>query len=141
VITDSVTLKCPGLFVWRNHFHARYVTGYLGDVGVPPLPDPMDFSAWFEVYLTGRWTVLMRAQPTSSRSHRDWPWTRAADVPMHNFRTSLAREFEVVTNEISIQSKSKVGTGFATGLLRRLYLVGHLGKFSRQNVTKRNTII
>jgi transglutaminase-like putative cysteine protease len=34
---------------------ARYVTGYLGDIGVPPLPDPMDFSAWFEVYLGGRW--------------------------------------------------------------------------------------
>jgi transglutaminase-like putative cysteine protease len=34
---------------------ARYVTGYLGDIGVPPLPDPMDFSAWFEVYLDGRW--------------------------------------------------------------------------------------
>ena len=30
---------------------ARYVTGYLGDISVPPLPDPMDFSAWFEVYL------------------------------------------------------------------------------------------
>jgi transglutaminase-like putative cysteine protease len=34
---------------------ARYVTGYLGDIGVPPVPDPMDFSAWFEVYLSGRW--------------------------------------------------------------------------------------
>lgn len=34
---------------------ARYCTGYLGDIGVPPVPDPMDFSAWFEVYLGGRW--------------------------------------------------------------------------------------
>jgi transglutaminase-like putative cysteine protease len=34
---------------------ARYVTGYLGDIGVPPVPDPMDFSAWMEVYLGGRW--------------------------------------------------------------------------------------
>src|SRR5262249_2020107 len=34
---------------------ARYATGYLGDIGVPPSPDPMDFSAWFEVYLGGRW--------------------------------------------------------------------------------------
>jgi transglutaminase-like putative cysteine protease len=34
---------------------ARYCTGYLGDIGVPPDPDPMDFSAWFEVYLGGRW--------------------------------------------------------------------------------------
>jgi transglutaminase-like putative cysteine protease len=34
---------------------ARYVTGYLGDIGVPGVPDPMDFSAWFEVYLDGHW--------------------------------------------------------------------------------------
>ena len=34
---------------------ARYATGYLGDIGVPAVPDPMDFSAWFEVYLGGRW--------------------------------------------------------------------------------------
>ncbi|MDX7949808.1 transglutaminase family protein [Lichenihabitans sp. Uapishka_5] len=34
---------------------ARYATGYLGDIGVPIVPDPMDFSAWFEVYLGGRW--------------------------------------------------------------------------------------
>jgi transglutaminase-like putative cysteine protease len=33
---------------------ARYATGYLGDIGVP-LQLPMDFSAWFEVYLDGRW--------------------------------------------------------------------------------------
>jgi transglutaminase-like putative cysteine protease len=34
---------------------ARYCTGYLGDIGVPKEPYPMDFSAWFEVYLGGRW--------------------------------------------------------------------------------------
>jgi transglutaminase-like putative cysteine protease len=34
---------------------ARYCTGYLGDINVPPEPEPMDFSAWFEVYLGGRW--------------------------------------------------------------------------------------
>jgi transglutaminase-like putative cysteine protease len=33
----------------------RYATGYLGDVGVPPNPAPMDFSACFQVYLGGRW--------------------------------------------------------------------------------------
>ncbi|APT31354.1 hypothetical protein MCBMB27_02063 [Methylobacterium phyllosphaerae] len=32
---------------------ARYATGYLGDIGVPKDPAPMDFSAWFEVYLHG----------------------------------------------------------------------------------------
>src|SRR5262245_31869734 len=34
---------------------ARYATGYLGDIGVPPQPFPMDFSAWFEAFLGGRW--------------------------------------------------------------------------------------
>jgi len=34
---------------------ARYCTGYLGDIGVPPPYGPMDFSAWFDVYLGGQW--------------------------------------------------------------------------------------
>jgi transglutaminase-like putative cysteine protease len=34
---------------------ARYCTGYLGDIGVPADSAPMDFSAWYEVYLDGRW--------------------------------------------------------------------------------------
>jgi transglutaminase-like putative cysteine protease len=34
---------------------ARYAAGYLGDIGIPPAPFPMDFSAWFEVYLEDRW--------------------------------------------------------------------------------------
>ncbi len=33
---------------------ARYVTGYMGDIGVPVVL-PMDFSGWFEAYLGGRW--------------------------------------------------------------------------------------
>src|ERR1700761_7446656 len=34
---------------------ARYCTGYLGDIGVPPDPAPMDFSAWFEAFIGGAW--------------------------------------------------------------------------------------
>jgi transglutaminase-like putative cysteine protease len=34
---------------------ARYAFGYLPDIGVPPAVDPMDFCAWFEVYLGDRW--------------------------------------------------------------------------------------
>lgn len=34
---------------------ARYCTGYLGDIRVPPLDAPMDFSAWFEVFVDGDW--------------------------------------------------------------------------------------
>jgi transglutaminase-like putative cysteine protease len=33
---------------------ARYCTGYLGDIGVPP-GGPMDFAGWFEAYLSGQW--------------------------------------------------------------------------------------
>jgi transglutaminase-like putative cysteine protease len=34
---------------------ARYCTGYLGDIRLPAVPGPMDYSAWFEVYLGGTW--------------------------------------------------------------------------------------
>jgi len=34
---------------------ARYVFGYLPDIDVPPAREPMDFCAWMEVYLGGRW--------------------------------------------------------------------------------------
>jgi transglutaminase-like putative cysteine protease len=34
---------------------ARYVFGYIPDIGVPPPAEPMDFAAWFEAYLDGRW--------------------------------------------------------------------------------------
>jgi transglutaminase-like putative cysteine protease len=37
---------------------ARYCTGYLGDIGVPPMDAPMDFSGWFEAYLGGAWWVF-----------------------------------------------------------------------------------
>jgi transglutaminase-like putative cysteine protease len=45
---------------------ARYTTGYLGDIGVPLDDAPMDFSAWFEAYLGGRWYASTRA--TTSRA-------------------------------------------------------------------------
>jgi transglutaminase-like putative cysteine protease len=34
---------------------ARYCTGYLGDIGIPPPFGTMDFAAWFEAYLDGQW--------------------------------------------------------------------------------------
>jgi transglutaminase-like putative cysteine protease len=55
-----------GIGVCRDYMHlaitlcrvmnipARYCTGYLGDIGVPLVP-PMDFSAWFEVFLGDQW--------------------------------------------------------------------------------------
>jgi transglutaminase-like putative cysteine protease len=37
---------------------ARYCSGYLGDIGIPPVDAPMDFSAWFDAYLGGEWHVF-----------------------------------------------------------------------------------
>lgn len=34
---------------------ARYCTGYLGDIGIAPVDAPMDFAAWFDVYVGGDW--------------------------------------------------------------------------------------
>jgi transglutaminase-like putative cysteine protease len=34
---------------------ARYCTGYLGDIGIPPVNAPMDFAGWFEAYIGGQW--------------------------------------------------------------------------------------
>jgi transglutaminase-like putative cysteine protease len=40
---------------------ARYCTGYLGDIGVPAMDAPMDFSSWFEAYLAASGTYSMLA--------------------------------------------------------------------------------
>jgi hypothetical protein len=42
-------------FCRRMNIPARYCTGCLGDIVVPPVDDPMDFSAWFEAHLGGQW--------------------------------------------------------------------------------------
>jgi transglutaminase-like putative cysteine protease len=34
---------------------ARYCTGYLGDIGIPPPYGVMDLAAWFEAFIGGRW--------------------------------------------------------------------------------------
>jgi transglutaminase-like putative cysteine protease len=45
-------------FLRALNIPARYATGFLGDIGVPASPSPMDFSAWLEVYLDGAWRPL-----------------------------------------------------------------------------------
>ena len=49
---ERVTVKQPARFYLDE---ISVSTGYLGDIGVPRDPNPMDFSAWFEAYLGGRW--------------------------------------------------------------------------------------
>lgn len=82
---------------------ARYATGYLGDIGVPASPAPMDFSAWFEVYLEGRWWTF-DARHNAPRVGRVLMATGrdAADVAMTtSFGMAELQNFSVVTNEVS----------------------------------------
>jgi transglutaminase-like putative cysteine protease len=81
---------------------ARYCNGYLGDIGVPPDPAPMDFNAWFEAFLGRRWFTFdaRHNQPRIGRilisRGRD-----AADIPMiTTFGSHALTRFTVVTEEI-----------------------------------------
>ncbi len=80
---------------------ARYVNGYLGDIGVP-VRLPMDFSAWIEVFVGGRWMTFdpRNNKPRIGRvkvaQGRD-----AADVPLiHSFGPHLLQEFKVWCHEV-----------------------------------------
>ena len=80
---------------------ARYVNGYLGDIGVPVDPAPMDFSAWLEVFLDGKWYTFdpRHNMPRIGRvviaRGRD-----ATDVPLlHSFGPHRLSLFKVWTYE------------------------------------------
>ncbi|MGH8588665.1 MAG: transglutaminase-like domain-containing protein, partial [Gammaproteobacteria bacterium] len=82
---------------------ARYCTGYLGDMGVPPPHGPMDFAAWFEAYLDGHWYTFDARNNTPRIGRvliargRD-----AADVPIsHTFGRNTLKSFRVWTDELS----------------------------------------
>lgn len=82
---------------------ARYVTGYLGDIGVPPTPTPMDFSAWFEVYLGDRWWTC-DARHNKPRIGRVLMATGrdAADVAITtSFGSAPLLNFSVTTEEVA----------------------------------------
>ena len=86
---------------------ARYCTGYLGDIGVPIDPAPMDFSAWFEVYLDGRWFTFdaRHNHPRIGRivmaRGRD-----AADVAISTaLGTAQLVRFSVITDEVKSQAQ------------------------------------
>ena len=86
---------------------ARYCTGYLGDFGVPPVDAPMDFSAWFEVFLEGpdgpRWYTFdarhnfPRIGRVLMARGRD-----ATDVALvTTFGPNWLSKFDVVADEVS----------------------------------------
>jgi transglutaminase-like putative cysteine protease len=82
---------------------ARYCTGYLGDIGVPPAAAPMDFSAWFEAYLGGQWHAfdprnhIPRIGRVLIAQGRD-----AADVAISTaFGSHELRSFQIWTDEVA----------------------------------------
>jgi transglutaminase-like putative cysteine protease len=82
---------------------ARYATGYLGDIGVTPSPSPMDFSAWFEVFLEDRWWTfdarhnVPRIGRVLIATGRD-----ATDVAIStSFGSASLTHFEVVTDVVA----------------------------------------
>jgi transglutaminase-like putative cysteine protease len=81
---------------------ARYATGYLGDIGVPPEETPMDFSAWMEVYLGGRWHTFDPRHNQRRIGHLVMAYGRdAADVALTtSFGAHILRRFSVTTEEI-----------------------------------------
>ena len=91
---------------------ARYATGYLGDIGVPKDPAPMDFSAWFEVFLDGpegpRWYTF-DARHNRPRIARI-VMARGRDATDCALTTSFGRadlvQFDVHTDEIAEPSNA-----------------------------------
>jgi transglutaminase-like putative cysteine protease len=82
----------------------RYCTGYLGDIGMPPPYGPMDFAAWFEVFLGGQWHTFdaRNNMPRIGRvliaRGRD-----AADVALSNaFGANTLTNFKVWTDEVGV---------------------------------------
>jgi transglutaminase-like putative cysteine protease len=81
---------------------ARYCSGYLPDIEVPPADEPMDFSAWMEVYLTDRWFIFdprnnaRRIGRILVSRGRD-----AADIPLtHAFGFNRLETFRVWADQV-----------------------------------------
>ena len=80
---------------------ARYCTGYLGDIGCPPDPSPMDFAGWFEAYLGRRLAHVRPAKqrpPHRARPHRARPG-RGRRGDHHHLRAQTLKSFRVWTDE------------------------------------------
>jgi transglutaminase-like putative cysteine protease len=81
---------------------ARYCTGYLGDIGIPAVDAPMDFSGWFDAYLDGQWFTFDARHNTPRIGRvliargRD-----AADVAISTtFGPNVLKSFKVWTHEV-----------------------------------------
>jgi transglutaminase-like putative cysteine protease len=88
---------------------ARYCTGYLGDIGVPPDPSPMDFAGWMEAYLGDAWHVFdprhnqRRIGRVLMARGRD-----AVDVPISMaFGANILESFRVWSDETTVYDSKR----------------------------------
>jgi len=82
---------------------ARYCTGYMGDIGIPPDPEPMDFSGWYQAYLSGQWYTF-DARHNHPRIGRILMATGrdAADVALTtSFGRMELKKFVVISDEVA----------------------------------------
>ena len=94
---------------------ARYCNGFLGDIGVPIDPNPMDFCAWCEVFIGGQWYTFdaRHNEPRIGRiviaRGRD-----AADVPMvTTFGQHTLSRFDVIAEEVPDEGAASRPLGVA----------------------------
>lgn len=94
---------------------ARYANGFLGDIGVPLDPAPMDYNAWFEVFLDGRWFIfdarhnMPRIGRITVSRGRD-----ATDIPLAtSFGPHILKTFRVWTEEVDAALASSLSRRIA----------------------------
>ena len=92
---------------------ARYCAGYLGDIGVPLVDAPMDFSAWFEAFVDGDWYTYDARHNTPRIGRIVMARGRdATDVAITTaFGGTNLERFDIVTDEVR-------NTAALPGLLR-----------------------
>jgi transglutaminase-like putative cysteine protease len=114
---------------------ARYVNGYMGDIGVPEDPAPMDFNAWFEVFLGDRWQTF-DARHNSRRIGRIVVarGRDAADIPLiHTFGPHMLQTFNVWTYEQKAPALER-GHGSREVSLVRPWFSPHWANHSRDTL-------
>ena len=95
---------------------ARYTFGYLPDIAVEPPDVPMDFHAWFEAYLGGRWYTfdarhnIPRIGRVKIAHGRD-----AVDVALSTaYGGAMLKNMEVWADEIPDEDTEAAGMGVGT---------------------------
>ena len=134
----ATTPTSPIAFCRCMNIPARYCTGYLGDIGMPPPYGPMDFAGWFEAWLDGRWYTFDAAeQRAAHRAHLDGARPRRRRCGhQHDVRSQHPAGLQgvdgrggwqiVVPSEEGLQAESE-GAALSPFILHRIS-----GKHSRQ---------